>query len=103
MFRGGNVETSYEIRDFRFTAPKFIRPRRAVARSPGHESRELRHAAPLGDDILATQIGPVHQNSDRTTSSDDLLGFSRRGGQYAARSNARQEQLCIAAAAAVAL
>ena len=59
--------------------------------------------APLGDGTLATRMGPAHQNSDRRASSYDLLGFSRRGGQYAARSNARWEQLRIAAAAAVAL
>ena len=48
-------------------------------------------------------MGPAHQNSDRTASSNDLLGFSPPGGQYAARSNARQEQLRITAAAGVAL
>ena len=77
--------------------------RRAVARFPGHDSRGLRHAAPLGAGTLAARMGPAHQKSDRRTSSDDLLGFSRRRGKYAARSMARQEQLGIAAAAAVAL
>jgi hypothetical protein len=72
-------------------------------RSPRHESRGLRHVALLGDGTLVTRMGPAHQNSDRRTSSNDLLGFSRRGGQYATRSNARQEQLRIATAAAVAL
>ena len=77
--------------------------RRAVARFPGHDSRGLRHAAPLGAGTLAARMGPAHQKSDRRTSSDALLGFSRRRGKYAARSMARQEQLGIAAAAAVAL
>jgi hypothetical protein len=77
--------------------------RRAVARFPGHDSRGLRHAAPLGVGTLAARMGPAHQKSDRRTSSDALLGFSRRRGKYAARSMAWQEQLGIAAAAAVAL
>ena len=76
---------------------------RARGPSAGHESRGLRHAAPLGAGTLATRMGPAHQKSNRRTSSDDLLGFSRRRGKYAARSNARQEQLRIAAAAAVVL
>ena len=67
-FWGKTVETSYEIRDFRFTALKFIRPRRAVARSPGHESR---HAASLGDGTLATQMDqrteiPIEQHHPMT-------------------------------------
>ena len=105
MFLGGKkllkLRTESVILDS--LALKFVRPRRAVARSPRHESRGLRHAAPLGDGTLATRMGPAHQNSDRTAPSNDLLGFSRRGGQYAALSNARQEQLRIVAAAAVAL
>ena len=56
---------------------------------------------PLGDGILAIRMGPAHQNSDRTAPSNDLLGFSRRGGQYADRSNAQQKQLRIAAAVAL--
>ena len=71
--------------------------------SAGHDGRGLRHAAPLGAGILAARMGPAHQKSDRRASSDALLALSRRRGKYAARSNARQEQLRIAAAAAVAL
>ena len=71
--------------------------------SAGHDGRGLRHAAPLGAGILAARMGPAHQKSDRRTSSDALLGFSRHRGKYAARSMARQEQLRIAAAAAVVL
>ena len=70
---------------------------------PGHDSRALRHAAPLGAGTLAARMGPAHQKSDRRASSDALLALSRRRGKYAARSTARQEQLRIAAAAAVAL
>ena len=71
--------------------------------SAGHDGRGLRHAAPLGAGILAARMGPAHQKSDRRASSDALLALSRRRGKYAARSNARQEQLRIAAAAAVVL
>ena len=38
--------------------------RRAVARFPGHDSRGLRHAAPLGAGTLAARMGPAHQKSD---------------------------------------
>ena len=71
--------------------------------SAGHDGRGLRHAAPLGAGTLAARMGPTHQKSDRRASSDALLALSRRRGKYAARSNARQEQLRIAAAAAVVL
>ena len=71
--------------------------------SARHDGRGLRHAAPLGAGILAARMGPAHQKSDRRASSDALLALSRRRGRYTARSKARQEQLRIAAAAAVAL
>ena len=71
--------------------------------SAGHDGRGLRHAVPLGAGILAARMGPAHQKSDTRTSSDALLASSRRRGRYTARSKARQEQLRIAAAAAVAL
>ena len=71
--------------------------------SAGHDGRGLRHAAPLGAGILAARMGPAHQKSDRRASSDALLTLSRRRGRYPARSKAQQEQLRIAAAAAVAL
>jgi hypothetical protein len=45
----------------------------------------------------------AHQKSDTRTSSDALLALSRRRGRYTARSKAHKGQLCIAAAAAVAL
>ena len=76
---------------------------RAVVASAGHDGRGLRHAAPLGAGILAARMGPAEQKSDRRASSDALLALSRRRGKYAARSKAQQEQLRIAAAAAVAL
>jgi len=76
---------------------------RAVVASAGHDGRGLRHAAPLGAGILAARMGPAHQKSDRRASSDALLTLSRRRGRYPARSKAQQEQLRIAAAAAVAL
>ena len=72
---------------------------RAVVASAGHDGRGPSHAAPLGFGTLAARMGPAHQKSDRRTSSNDLLGFSRRRGKYAARSMAWQEQLGIAAAA----
>ena len=71
--------------------------------SAGHDGRGLRHAAPLGAGILAARMGPAHQKSDRRASSDALLTLSRHRGRYPARSKAQQEQLRIAAAAAVAL
>ena len=71
--------------------------------SAGHDGRGLRHAAPLSAGILAARMGPAHQKSDRRASSDALLALSRRRGRYPARSKAQQEQLRIAAAAAVVL
>ena len=76
---------------------------RARGPSAGHESRGLRHTAPLGVGTLAARMGPAHQNSDRRASSDALLIFSRRRGRFAARSMARHEQLRIAVTAAVLL
>jgi hypothetical protein len=78
---------------------------RAVVASAGHDGRGLRRAAPLGRaGTLATRMGPAHQKSYRRASSDALLALSRhRGGRFAARSKAPQEQLHIAAAAALPL
>jgi hypothetical protein len=70
--------------------------------SPQLGGRGLRRAAPLGGGTLATRMGPAHQKSYRRASSDALLALSRhRGGRFAARSKAPQEQLHIAAAAAL--
>jgi hypothetical protein len=94
---GGKLKLRAKSVIFRFTVQKNVRPRRAVARFPGHESRGLRHAAPLGDGMLAARMGPSHQKFERRASSDALLALSHRRGQYVVRSMARQEQLRIAA------
>ena len=76
---------------------------RAVVALGGHDGRGLRHAAPLGVDTLAARIGRAHQNFDKRASSDALLASSRHRGRCATRTKARQEQMRIAPAAAIAI
>jgi hypothetical protein len=82
MFLGGGELLKLRVRSliFRFDAQKLIRLRRTVARSPGHESHGLHHAAPLGAGTLAARMGLAHQISNRSAPSDALLAFLRLRG-----------------------
>jgi hypothetical protein len=88
----------------RFAAQKFIRPRDARSRgSRGTKAVGFVTLPPLVLAPLPLGWDQRTKKTDRTASSNDLLGILRRRGKYAARSMARQEQLRVAAAPAVAL